>query len=371
MLKDKKMIWTAVFVLLALILYESIATAGWEGVMQKYIGEGEESFQSSMENWSNEQLIEEIDSLAVSVIPSPTQLKESSSSGTDINVLIPFAAELFKRKDQFNDTELLNSIGDQSKQIITREIFVDMYAMKHETGSDEELKQLLRSNETDYQIKSRVVAVANFTTKDIDLLKELIQEDDGVLAFNSLKRLSKIKVVEAFRISEDILDNLDNESNDKISAALKATAKYLGNENYSSSLRDKNLESDFIELSFNIIKSSDDPILRDSAFFAVSEIGSQNAITKIIENKFIETQLKAYAVDQNFITLKKMLTNNPTDNEVRTVTAALEIFPIIDLIEPLKEASADISDSDLKKRITEAILLTEKEGVKGNYKWLK
>ncbi|MNW26931.1 hypothetical protein D3C74_37140 [compost metagenome] len=284
MLKDKKIIWTAIFIVLALILYESVATAGWEGVMQEYIGGGEESFQSNMEDWSNEQLIEEIDLVAVSVNASSTLLKESSSSGTDINVLIPFVAELFKRKDQFNDTELLSSIGDRSKQIITREIFVDMYAMKHETGNDEELKQLLRGNEIDYQIKSRIVAVANFTMEDIDLLKELIQEDDGVLAFNSLKRLSKIKVVEAFRISEDILDNLDNESNDKISAALKATAKYLGNENYSSNLRDKNLESDFIDLCFNIIKSSDDPILRDSAFFAVSEIGSQNAITKIIED---------------------------------------------------------------------------------------
>lgn len=91
--------------------------------------------------------------------------------------------------------------------------------------------------------------------------EQLIQEDDGVLAFNSLKRLSKINATEALEVSENILANLENESSDKISAALKATAKYLKNEERISTLQDNNLESDFIDLSFKIIKSSDDQIL--------------------------------------------------------------------------------------------------------------
>lgn len=372
MLKSKKMMLVGTAALLALILSVGIVNAsGWGSVLGKYLAGDEVALQNDLTSWSNEQLIEEIDTLAASMTPSATLTKESPSIGNDINVLIPFASELFARKDQFNDTEILSVIADNTKTVITREVFVDLYALKHEVSEDgEEIKQFLRHDGIDPQVKSRIVSVANFTTEDIALLKSLVQEDDGVLAFNSLKRLSRINTSEAFGISEGILANLENESSDKISAALKATAKYLKNEDRSSVLRDKNLESDFIDLSFKIIKSSDDPILRDSAFFAVSEIGSENAITRIIESESIETLLKVYAVDQNFITLKEILTNNPTENEIETVTTALELLPIVDLIEPLEEASLGISDPVLKQRIANVVLLAEKEGVKGNYKWV-
>jgi hypothetical protein len=370
MVKRKKFLLAGISICLTLILSVGVATANWDNILQKYLAKDEVALQNDVENMSNEQLIDEIDSLAAT-IDQPTTLN-SSSGKSNINILIPFVSELIQRKDELKDADILSIIADNNKTDITRESLVDLYALKHEASKDgTEIKQLLLQDEINTRVKSRIVSTANFTIEDIELLKGLIQKDDGVLAFNSLKRLSRIDSAEAYRLSESILSNIGNESNTMISAALKATANYLKDSDQSAIQKNTNLEADFINVSFRIINTSNDPILKDSAFFAISEIGSQNAITQIIKSDLVEIQLKTYAIDQNFLTLKEMLTDNPTEDEIRTVVTALELLPIVDLLDPLKNVMSNISDPDLKQRSEEVILLIKNEGINGNYKWVK
>ncbi|OPA79284.1 hypothetical protein BVG16_09355 [Paenibacillus selenitireducens] len=369
MVKRKKFLLAGISICLTLILSVGVAAANWDNILQKYLAKDEVALQNDVENMSNEQLIDEIDTLAATV---DQPALNSSSGKSNINILIPFVSELFQRKDELKDVDILSIIADNSKTDITHESLVDLYALKHEASKDgTEIKQLLLQDEISTRVKSRIVSTANFTIEDVELLKELIQKDDGILAFNSLKRLSRIDGAESYRLSESILSNIENESNTTISAALKATANYLKDSNQSAIQKNTNLEADFINVSLKIINTSNDPILKDSAFFAISEIGSQNAITQIIESDSVENQLKTYAIDQNFLTLKEMLTSNPTEDEIRTVLTALELLPIVDLLDPLKNVISNISDPDLKQRSEEVILLIKNEGINGNYKWVK
>ncbi|MDT9720383.1 hypothetical protein QVE09_15805 [Paenibacillus sp. ClWae2A] len=370
-MNKKKLLLIGSSACLALFLSVGVAGANLGNILQKHLVEDEAVLQNNINNMSNEQLIDEIDNLATTVGQPSTLAKNNSVGQNEINTLIPFVSALFERKDQLKDEDILKIVADNTKTVITREALVDLYVLKHEQNKDGgELKQILLQDGIDAQVKSRIVATADFTLDDVGLLKEIIHEDDDILAFNGLKRLSNINVSEAYGISESILSNIEEQSPNKISAALRATAKYLKNESQSTFQKNTvDLEADFIDTSFKIIKSSNDEVLKDSAIFAISEIGSQKAITQIIESDLVEQELKAFAVDQNFITLKEILTGNPTDDEIRIVVSALEILPIVDLVEPLSEVISSISDPDLKKRSEEVIIVAQKEGINGNYKW--
>ncbi|MCM3134874.1 hypothetical protein M3629_19015 [Paenibacillus polysaccharolyticus] len=372
-MNKKKLVLIGTSACLALFLSVGIAGANLNNVLQKHLSGDEVVLQNNIKKLSVEQLINEIESVAATVGNPSTFAKNSNAGANDINTLIPFVSELFERKDQIPDKDILKVVSDDTKSVITREALVDLYVLKHEGNKGgEELKQILLQDEINSQVKSRIVATTDFTSDDVGLLKEIIQQDDDILAFNGLKRLSNINVSEAYEISKNILSNVQEQSSNRISAALRATAKYLHNSGHTNLQKNSsNLEGSFIETSFNIMKSSNDEVLKDSAVFAISEVGSQNAITQIINSDLIEKELKAFAIDQNFIVLKEMLTENPTKEDIEIVVSALEILPITDLVEPLTELIPHIGDVELKKRIDKVIVLAKEEGISANHKWDK
>jgi hypothetical protein len=200
-------------------------------------------------------------------------------------------------------------------------------------------------------------------------LKQLIADDDGLLAFHSMKVLNKLDIKIANQLAENILSNISNASKDELAAALKSLAAYLKN----VKSIDKNfayLEDQFIQLSLDLIKNSNDRYLQDSAFFALSELGSKKAMKSILESEFIDHELKVFAVDQNFMNLKHLLNNQPTIEDIELVIQAMGLLPITDLSEQLKNIASQVTDENLKQKIDETIKNIEQNGIKGNEKWL-
>ncbi|WP_316568829.1 hypothetical protein [Neobacillus sp. YIM B06451] len=343
------------FASLSLVISSGVAAAKSDA-LQKYLGRNEESVESQLKSLDTKQLIEEIDAIA------------STEEADD--KLMPFVSALFEKKNKVQDSELLKVIKDKTKAVKTREAMVDLYLHIHEKEPiTAELKELLNSPDVNERVKTKIVAGARFTEKDVHLLKELIAKDDALVAFHSLKQLSKTNTNEAYTIASEILSNLDVSSKDKVSAALKSTAKYLkkqplNHKNYAKT------EEDFLNLSFKIIDTNDDTYLKDSAFFAVSELQSKKAIKKIIESNSVDKELKVFAIDQNFVTLKEILQNNPTESDIKVVIEAMNLYPIVDLAEALDNAMKTINNPQLKEEAKNAISIMKEQGVKGNEKWL-
>ncbi|WP_409276122.1 hypothetical protein V1499_11040 [Neobacillus sp. SCS-31] len=343
------------FASLSLVISSGVAAAKSDA-LQKYLGRNEESVESQLQTLETKQLIDEIDAIA-------------STEETD-DKLMPFVSALFEKKNKVQDSELLKVIKDKTKADKTREAMVDLYLHKHEMEPiTAEFKELLKSPDVNERVKTKIVAGARFTEKDVHLLKELIAKDDALVAFHSLKQLSNTNANEAFTIASEILSNLDVASKDKVSAALKSTAQYLkkhpsNHKNYAKT------EEDFLNLSFKIIDTNDDAYLKDSAFFAVSDLQSKKAIKKIIESKSIDKELKVFAIDQNFATLKEMLQTNPTESDIKVVIEAMNLYPIVDLAKPLDDAIKTIKNPQLKQEANAAINLMKEQGVTGNEKWL-
>ncbi|RDU38903.1 hypothetical protein DRW41_04940 [Neobacillus piezotolerans] len=340
---------------LSLVISAGVAAAK-SNTLQKYLAMNEESVESELQSLDTEQLIEEIDAIA-------------STEETD-DKLMPFVAALFEKKNKVQDSQLVKIIKDKNKADKTREAMVDLYLHKHEKEPiTEEMKELLKSPDVNERVKTKIVAGANFSGKDVPLLKELIAKDDALVAFHSLKQLSKTNAKEAYTISSEILSNLNVAPKDKVSAALKSTAKYLKKQSPTPN-NDSKAEEDFLNISFNLIETSNDGYLKDSAFFAVSDLQSEKAMKKIIESNSVDRELKVFAIDQNFATLKKMLQTNPTESDIKVAVEAMKLYPIVDLAEALENAMKTVKNPQLKQEAKDAINLMKEQGVKGNEKWL-
>jgi len=342
---------------LSLLFFAGIASAN--DIFKKYADKDEETLMKDLAALSKKQLIEEMDSLA------------KSSEGTgDINALIPFATELFERKDEISDEELLTYIKNPSLSPATRDFFVELYVAKHEDGNNlDEIKALLADPEVDKSTKTSIVTTAHFSPDDVGILIKLAKSDNGLLAFHSIKVLNSLDKNAANQLAEEILSNLNQSSKIELEAALKSKAIFLKtakekDQNY------ENLEKQFIQLNLDILKNSNDPELKDTAVFALSDLGSKNALKTILKSEFIDRELKVFAVDQNFMTLKRILENHPTREELNLVIQAMDILPITDLAEPLKHIAGKVKELDFKKKIEETIANIEKNGIKGNEKWL-
>ncbi|CCQ93689.1 conserved exported hypothetical protein [[Clostridium] ultunense Esp] len=341
----------------SLMLFVGVVSAFNYDALQKYFSKDEETIQNNIKAMSTEKLISEMNMLSPVLV-----------GANEVDSLIPFAAELRRRKDVIQNSDIIKELKKNTNSQLTKEILVDLYADKNANQpNQDDLKQLLQDESIDNRLKTKIVNVAQFNSNDTKILKKLIEGQDAGLAFASLKQMSRIDLEEADKNSNQILLNYKTEPAEKVSAALKAKSKYLVTKKSKGDFEAQAKE--FIQLGFDIITTSNDTKLRDAAFFAISDLRIKESIKNILKNDLIDRELKVYAVDQHFEVLNEMLINQPTEEEIETVVEAMELLPISDLIVPLEESSKRIENADLKQRCEEVLAFMKTNGVSGNKKW--
>jgi len=247
-----------------------------KSILDKYVNKNEMQVKLTLKQLSKNQLIDEINFI-------------STSTGYD--GLQNHATELFSRKNEFENQEVIKNIENNTNSEMTQEVMVDLYTAKNEDKpSKDELKNLLKGN-LRKQAKAKIVASAIFTGSDVDLLKGLIEQDDDQLTFQSLKALSKVNSKESYVTSQNILSNYKFQSTPKVSAAQKATLRYLKDNKIPN--KDKLANKDkFVDLCSQIIDTTQDSSLKDSSIFALANLNDKESIIKIIQNNSIDRELK-------------------------------------------------------------------------------
>lgn len=297
------------------------------------------------------------------------EIKEVADNN-DIDALIPYADVLIQRKDEFENSEIIKILRDNTISENEKILMVDLYTYKNmDKVGNGDIKELLKEKGVDPSIKTKIISTINFDKNDKNLLEDLIEENDGVVFFHSLKKLSTIDDSEAYEISKNILANYKSESKYKVSAALNATTKYLKN----NKTKNKDLivaEESLINLCLEITNTTNDASLKDAAVFVLSELKSKESISEIIKDKSVDRILKVSSINENFIQLKEMLLNNPTEAEIETVIDAMEILPIKDLAEDLEKALKGVENTDLKNRGENVLQIMRTDGIKANKKYL-
>jgi hypothetical protein len=320
-------------------------------ILSGYFKNDEKEFKAELKKMNEKELITQVNLLS----------KNLSSSD-----LIPVATELFSRKDKIGNTDIISTIKDSSINKETKQIMVDLFFAKNEKlTSKNDLKSLLKDNAIDKDVKAKIILTATFDEKDTELLKALINDDDGIVAFNSLKKLSTYNKKEAYKIAETILSNKSSETDLRISAAQKSVAKYLKSSN------DDEAKSKFIKQAMKIVEDkTSNPMLKDSSVFAVSNLMSKEAIKTLIENDSVDRVLKVFSIEQNYIVLKEILENkNCTEDDVWIVVEAMEILPIKDLVDSLQRLDWLLTDNLLKGKFNHVLENMKSNGIKATNKW--
>lgn len=324
-------------------------------ILEKYINKDDKEVKVNLKQLSKKEIIDEVNSIS-------NTLEIANAN----NELLPFVEAIFERKNEFEDSDIIDIVKDNTNSRITQEVMVDLYTVKNEKNLNKDnLKKLLNENIRN-EVKAKIVANSIFTQEDVDLLKNLIEQNDDTLTFQSLKKLSKVNSREAYEISQSILSNYNIQSNKKVSAAQKAIVQYFKD----NKILDKSNKNNFINLCLEIINNTQDSLLKDSSAFALSDLRDKESIIEIVKNDSIDRELKVFAIDQNFMTLNEILLNNPSAENIEVVVKAMEIMPIQDLIESLEKVKNNINDKDLENRCDNVLSKMKSEGRKANIKWL-
>lgn len=282
--------------------------------------------------------------------------------------LYTVAAELLERKDAISNTELLGQITNPSNQIQTRSILMDLYAIKNENMPKAELKELLVSQggQLPAELKVKAITDAVFTEEDIPLLKSYVEEEDEIVAFHGLKKLSTVNLSEAAAVSDEILSTYPVQPSQKISAAQKVKSKfYLNYPNASG-------KKEFIALCVQIAEENpQDTILRDSSTFALSALRDYSAVEAIVNSPVLDRISKVAAVNENFMTLWDVLKESPSEQDIAFVITCMEIHPIKDLADDLERALETVKDRAVQSRGHAVVeKMRGPEGIEANDKWV-
>ncbi|EGG33990.1 hypothetical protein [Paenibacillus sp. HGF5] len=330
-------------------------------VLQSYSSKNEVEIQHELKKLDKQEFVTEFDEISKKIDPV-----------TNVNELIPFAAELFDRDDEFSNEELLSLIKDTEKTIVTRNAMLELYQAKNKNNRNNELKELLKDKSFDREIQEKIIATTHFEKADVPLLESLVLDQEEMLSFQAMKQLRSLDKELALSLSQDILNEYKNYPEEKISAALKATSHYIkSNNSEKASLSQNSQATELINISLDIINSENySPKLKDSAFFATSDLRSKEAILTILKQSNVDRELIVYAIDQNFYVLNEILLNDPSLEEIELIINAMEMHPITDLYDSLNTVISNVKDDNLRERGEKALAHIKEEGTKGNHKWL-
>jgi hypothetical protein len=278
--------------------------------------------------------------------------------------------KLIELESKFNNDEIIALIKSDKYTDSTKHLLIELYFHKNDIKNKEKgkLKVLLNNKSISKNLKQTIIANVPLDIKDEQLILEIIKNDDTELAFWSLKRYYEINEQKAFDVASDILNQKRLESNPKTLSALKIYARYLGEHKDIKNYKD--LEANFITKSKNIMQDSTDKQASYTALFSMSDLKSKEGILLIINDKGISNEDKVGAIDQNFMVLKEILQNNPSEAEFSAVLTAMKIFPINDLIVDIENAAGSIKDKKLVIEAESVVTFIEQNGTNANYKWL-
>jgi hypothetical protein len=341
------------------------------------------------ENMSEEQVSDSLKHLDKTAMTAEISNIFAELSEKDVNFLIPFAAELRNRINEYSESELAVLIANNDNDLFFRITIVQLYgSMKFEkktSKGNDTIRDLLLDKKTENELKESIIISLDFSDeKGLKTLDSIAQGKNDMLAFQAIKKLNKIDSVKAAEISNQILADYQRETPEKVNAALKVMAEeYRRNRiqnAFTSELQKKKKE--FIEICVHIINTSTkENKLQDCAIFALSDMTDSDAIAAIVKDNNMDESLKVYAIDQNLNTLLEMAKSVDSEQEIDTVCDAMKIYPLKALRNSLSEIRAKVSSkriiglengemvTKVIGKIDAAIAMIDNEGTDANPKW--
>lgn len=285
------------------------------------------------------------------------------------------SSQLKEQMTSFTDQELINVINNNEYTIETKIIAIQLSKnINHGQGINDStnFKEIINQPSVNQAIRMNLLnAVEMDSETDIKLLENIIKTDEGDIVVQAMKKISQINFDKAVSISDGIIENYQNYNNDAIRSAVKTKSKYFKNMGNNVSKATLKVEKQqYIDFCFNMFKNIADEVFQDTMIFSLSEMFDMDAIKSIVLNDMIDRDVKIFCIDQNYQTLVKIITDNPSKADMDVLIKAMDLFPIKEMA-PLMKDKVDSTSSTQQQQLISVISKIESQGRPATQKWLK
>ncbi len=192
--------------------------------------------------------------------------------------LILYISEIVSRISDFSDEELISMIANNSDEANFRRGLLEGYLFKYDFEiTDSAFVDMLRDTQFDNGMKILIIVclddslLSNLTVQNV--LASLSDSPDGEVAYHAIKALAKGNEQRALEISNNILQNISSESDEKINIALNLFA-----ENYPNvTTIDDFKSSNFINYLCDLYQTTDSEEIRTAIQTSLTTISTQEA----------------------------------------------------------------------------------------------
>ncbi|OEH86073.1 hypothetical protein BHU72_14685 [Desulfuribacillus stibiiarsenatis] len=287
-----------------------------------------------------------------------------SGDGINNSNLIAHANTVSKRLNEISDEEVVKNIKDESNSNNLKIILIQ--SLQNQSGNldkniDSEFLKMVKNKNIDKEVRENLIWTLNNNSATTSTLEDIVFNDDEKLAFQAMKKIRSYDSEKAIKIADKIIAKYysDKIQNERVRSAVKAKVEFF---RHNKSLTK---ESDaFISLCIELLENPSYELMKDTAIFSLSELQNEAAISYILSSNDVEDYLKVYCIDQNYTTLLSMINNNLSDENIEIVIKAMNIYPITDLITPLKK----VMEQSPNKQFSTSLIETEGNPV--NKKWI-
>ncbi len=283
-----------------------------------------------------------------------------TDEATNENETIAVFSSLASKAKKLSGQEIAKEIYNENNSVLTKTIMIqNMNFSKFKTDEKKKIIDLISSDIVELPLKKDIIN--KFDKDSTEYLKELINKD-GDLAFVSARKLFSLNPNNAVDIANDIIKNSSGKTVEQLKAAIFTYGnKFRNKMTYADAKLNK---EEFVDFCKDIIIKNNDQDLTNMTIYSLADTRDIEAVRFLTYNESIDRIVKVGCLYENYETIKEMLENNPSVEDIELAIDVMLIMPIKE-IKPLleKEKEKINGNEDLLQKYTNAIDLIDNEGV--------
>ena len=267
--------------------------------------------------------------------------------------------QVLKKIEKFSDEDVLDVLKNDEISDTTKHVILEKLAeINNGKGIKNQapFEKLLTDETVAQSNKLAIINALDFEKiESLELLKEIVYSENSAITTNALKQIKRAKPKTALDISNDIMANFMKYGDYQIKAAVMTKAEYLRDMSVTDfeKVEDKEIENyiDFCSKRFQIPVDSS---FYNAMVYSVMNIHHIKAVRTIITDDSIDDLLRRACVVENYQTFSKILENDISDEDLECIIKAMEIQPIKEIGEILKQK--DLSENSYSQLDIDTII---------------
>ena len=281
--------------------------------------------------------------------------------------LIMASVALSEKAGNFTDNDLLSILQADEWSSITKITMIQL-AEKINDGNgiadQKPFEELIAQPEVDTDVRRTLISNLDMSSSENqNMLEEIIRSEKGPIVGQSLQQIRHTDPKRALKLADHIIQDHTNYTPAAVKIAIMIKSLYFEDLVKAESKKDVTKEKEaYIAFCLERFNESQDSVFRDSIIFSLIDMQDFNAVKEVVNHPEVDDMLKRTCIDRNLRPLIKAVRSNPTKEDVEFIQTAMEIFPLKEMTDEMKEHLASNPEYS-SPRLNNLIAMMETGGV--------